>query len=529
MRIPVGIDLGTTFSAIAQINEFGKPEVVKNGEGKSLTPSVVAVCEQPPLVGDEAKGLQALGTEGIASFFKRAMGDPHWVLETPNGCYTPTDLASLVLKKLKTDAEQQIGQPITDAVITVPAYFNNDQRKATKKAGELAGLNVLMMINEPTAAAIAFGLGGGSAVGKVLVYDLGGGTFDVSLIELGKDDIQVLATDGDHELGGKDWDDRIANYVAGEFYDEHGEKPLEDKVSHNDLLVASEQTKINLSTMSSTRMSITHAGIRAAYTITRQQLEGMTSDLLERTAMLTENVLRAQNLTWKDLKGVLLVGGSTRMPMVREFVRRFGCEPMTGVDVDEAVALGAAIQANQMLGQRRGGKVYSLPGAKRFKDVTSHSLGVVALGEDRESYINSIIIRKNAVVPCKESKPYQLPTQPGKKNELDVYMLQGESEKVAQCHVLGKYIFSGITHVSNGPAVIDIEYGYDENSVVTVVARERTTGRELSFTREQLPGDMSWLKDVMGGRALSVHAPCGPTTHSRRSHRPVRQCARYAV
>ena len=366
MGIAVGIDLGTTFSAIAQINEFGKPEVIKNGEGKSLTPSVVAVCEQPPLVGDEAKGLQALGKEGIASFFKRAMGDPQWVLDTPNGCYTPTDLASLVLKKLKTDAEQQLGQPITDAVITVPAYFNNDQREATKKAGELAGLNVLMMINEPTAAAIAFGLGGGSAVGKVLVYDLGGGTFDVSLIELGKDDIRVLATNSDHELGGKNWDDRIANYVAGAFCDEHGEKPLEDKVSHNDLLVASEQAKINLSTMSSTRMSITHAGIRAAYTLTRQQFEEMTSDLLERTAMLTENVLREQNLAWKDLKGVLLVGGSTRMPMVRGFVRRFGCEPMTGVNVDEAVALGAAIQANQMLGQRRGSKVYSLPGAKRF-------------------------------------------------------------------------------------------------------------------------------------------------------------------
>ena len=517
MGIAVGIDLGTTFSAIAHINEYNKPEIIRNNEDKPLTPSVVAVCETPPVVGDEAKELQASGEEGVASFFKRAMGNRSWIFESGTGSYTATDLSALVVGKLKTDAEARLKQPITDAVITVPAYFNNDQREATKAAGEAAGLNVLMAINEPTAAALAFGLGGGRVLGRILVYDLGGGTFDVTLIEIGKQTMDVLATDGDHELGGKDWDDRLANFVAAEFHEEHGENPVEDRVSYNDIVVASEQAKISLTDMRSTKMRITHEGLRAAYAITREQFDEMTQDLLERTTMLTEGVLDAQKLSWRDLQGVLLVGGSTRMPMVKEFmVSRSGKEPITGVNVDEAVAVGAAIQASKMIDERSGKKVPRLPQAKEFRDVTSHSLGVVALNETRDGYLNKFIIRKNSRIPCVESEQFQLHTRPGQDNQVDVFMLQGESEDPADCHVVGKYSFSNVSHIPGYAAVIDIEYGYDQNGIISVAARERSTGKELPLTVEPLAADMSWLSEAIGPEQRRGKSPYTPWAGQQR-------------
>lgn len=494
MGIAVGIDLGTTFSAIARINEFHKPEVLKNREGKPLTPSVVAVCESPPLVGEAAKQLQAAGEEGVASFFKRAMGDPQWVLETESGSYTPTQLSALVLGKLKGDAEARLGQAVTDAVITVPAYFNNDQREATKAAGELAKLNVLLTINEPTAAALAFGLASGSLLGKVLVYDLGGGTFDVSLIDLGAEDIRVLATDGDHELGGKDWDDRLANYVAGLFYDAHGVQPLDDRESYSDVLVAAEQAKINLSTMQATKMRVSHGGVRESYSVSREQFAGMTQDLLERTAILTERVLAERELAWRDLRGVLLVGGSTRMPMVRDFVvSRFGAEPISGVNVDEAVALGAALEAQRMVGQRAGGKRYSLPGVKSFQDVTSHSLGMIAVNEDQTAYINSIILPKNQPIPSQDTRPFKLRTKQAGGNRLEVYITQGESTSPAQCAFIGKYSADGVPHHESGEVVIDIQYAYDQSGIVQVTAQDRASGSPLSLIKEPVPSDMAWV------------------------------------
>lgn len=494
MGLAVGIDLGTTYSAIAWINAFQKPEVIKNQEELLLTPSVVAVCETPPLVGSEAKELQALGEDGVASFFKRAMGDPVWRVEGVSGAYTPVDLSALVLRKLKQDAEARLQQPITDAVITVPAYFNNGQREATKAAGEQAGLNVLMTINEPTAAAIAFGFGGHNIAGNVLVYDLGGGTFDITLIDISADNIQVLATDGDHELGGKDWDDRVANYVANQFYDEHGEHPLDDSISYNDVIIASEQAKINLSTMTSTRMRLTHAGIRAAYPITREQFEHMSRDLLERTTTLTERVLTEQGLTWDDLQAVLLVGGSTRMPMVKNFITQRGQEPLTGINVDEAIALGAAIQASQIDSKSSGQRRFTLPGAVSFQDVTSHSLGMIALNDDRSAYINSIILAKNQAIPSQDTRPYKLRTSPRGNNRLEVFITQGESTMPAQCAFIGKYTADNLPHTPQGERVIDITYAYDQSGIVQVMAQDRGTGHALTMHKAPVPADMSWVE-----------------------------------
>ena len=495
MGIAVGIDLGTTFSAIARINEYGQPEIIKNREDRPLTPSVVAVCENPPLVGDGAKQLQALGEKGVESLFKRAMGDPQWRLEWEGRGFTPTDLSALVLGKLKADAEARLRETVDEAVITVPAYFNDPQREATKAAGEAAGLNVLMTINEPTAAALAFGLRSDEALGRILVYDLGGGTFDVTLIEITAERIEALATDGHHELGGKDWDDRLTNYVANEFYAEHGERPLEDRESYSDILVASERTKIDLSGMSAARMRITHAGLHASYTVEREQFENMTRDLLERTSIVTENVLAEQGLAWGDLQGVLLVGGATRMPMVRQFVlSRFGREPITGVNVDEAVALGAAIKANQMVAQPGGDKVYSLPAARVVEDVTSHSLGMIALNDDRSAYVNSIILAKNQPIRSDHTRPYKLRTSSQGTNELEVYITQGESTVPAQCTLIGKYTADRVPHHPQGEAVIDITYAYNESGMVQVTAVDRTTRQPLDIRKEPLPDDMSWVE-----------------------------------
>ena len=321
--VPIGIDLGTTYSAVATISENGRPEVVRNADGECTTPSVVYFPENgDPIVGAEAKEYQAVGENDVASFFKRYMGDPDFFQTFRGRKYSSTDLSTIVLKKLKADAEQELGQHVESAVITVPAYFNNSQRNATIDAAKLAGLKVLRIINEPTAAAIAFGLSSRTESGTTtMVYDLGGGTFDVSIVLSSNAEIAVLATDGDHKLGGKDWDDRIAGYLAGQFREEFGMDPFEDQESFNDLMIKCEKAKRELSVRDSTKVSIVHNGEQGKYTLTRAQFSELTRDLLDRTRGIAESVLKSvDGLTWEKLDGVLLVGGSTRMPMVAEFV-----------------------------------------------------------------------------------------------------------------------------------------------------------------------------------------------------------------
>ncbi|MCK4761651.1 MAG: Hsp70 family protein [Candidatus Aminicenantes bacterium] len=496
MGLSIGIDLGTTFSAAACIDKSGRPVVIKNSEGNPITPSVIYFPPKgEPIVGDEAKEMQALGEADIASFFKRSIGSDSFLLKFNGRDYTPTDLSAIVLRKLKTDAEVEMGQTVTHAVITVPAYFNNFQREATIKAGEMAGLEVLRIINEPTAAALAYGLDRAAGAQTMLVYDLGGGTFDVSLVQIKRSVIQVIATDGDHELGGKDWDDRIATYLGQCFSRDHDVDPLENAESFQDILTRTENAKKQLSVRDQVKVSIVHGGEKESYQLTRSQFEEMTQDLMERTQSLTGQVLSDSRLKWKDIDGVLLVGGSTRMPMVRRYVERMSCKkPLPGVNVDEAAALGAAIQAH--VDSAESGdtpKMFTLKSKREIRDVMSHSLGMAAENEDRTRYINSIIIAKNTPAPCSETRPYSIMTAGNHDNKVEVYMLQGESETPLQNNILGKYVFPGIEHTSSRQAVLDIQYRYDRNGVVSVTAKQRETGKNLPLTIEPVPQDMSWL------------------------------------
>lgn len=491
MSLAVGIDLGTTYSAISLVDEHGRPVVIPNRFGDPVTPSVVCFHDGEALVGQEAKEHQIAGHPEVAAFFKRHMGDPHFVFHAGGRDHSPVDLSALVLAALKRDAEQQLGEPVTHAVITVPAYFKNREREATIEAGRRAGLEVLQAINEPTAAAVAYGFGKTPKEQTLLVYDLGGGTFDVTLLSLGPDGIRVLASEGDHELGGKDWDDRIVEHLAGQFEAEHGCDPLGDLESAGDLLARAEEAKKRLSTTESAALSILHDGERGRYDLDRATFEELTADLMERTVTLCERVLEDRSLQPSDVDGVLLVGGSTRMPMVRDFVvRTFDREPLAGVHVDEAVALGAALTASTRIAERSSGTRPALRGAVKTVDVTNHSLGMIALDEDHTAYLNSLILPKNTPIPCTETRPYRFQTRLGGDNHLEIFMTQGESTSPVDVDYLGLYKLHDVPHGDGGVTVLDIEYRYDESGTVQVAGRVRATQQPLRLSVESLPPDV---------------------------------------
>jgi molecular chaperone DnaK (HSP70) len=492
----VGIDLGTTNSVVAYRNPYGRPEVIPNREGQNITPSVIYFGVDPPAVGQEAKEWARLGNELIASFFKPHMGNPLYRLNFHGRDYSATDLSALVLQRLKQDAEAKLGEPVDRAVITVPAYFADPQRKATIEAGERAGLQVLRIINEPTAAALAYGLQKSGQTETVLIYDLGGGTFDVTLARITPDEIAVLSTAGDHDLGGKNWDDRIATFLSEKFAAETGFDPLDDPVALNEVLVRSEQAKWTLSERSSARVTLQLGTQRKTYEITRSEFEAMTSALMDRTRRLTEEALGEAGLDWRGLTGVLLVGGSTRMPMVRQYVGEMaGMPPKAGVNVDEVVALGAAIQAAMEVGESSrdaAGPRFTLVGARRITDVMSHSLGSVAVSSDGSSYVNEIIIYRNVPIPTENVKSFLHHTHGGRNQRMEVYLTQGESPQPLDCSVLGKYVFSGIEPTAE-EVVVDVGLSYDANGVVQVHAVQRDTGRALAMEVEPVPDDLSWL------------------------------------
>src|SRR6516225_1302455 len=421
----VGIDLGTTNSVVAYRNAYGRPEVIPNREGQSITPSVVYFGTDPPAVGQEAKEWARLGNEEIASFFKPHMGNPLFQLQFQGKSYSATELSTLVLRRLKEDAEARLGDPVHRAVITVPAYFADPQRKATIDAGAAAGFEVLRIINEPTSAALAYGLQKAGVDETVLIYDLGGGTFDVTVARITPAEIVILSTAGDHDLGGKNWDDRIATFLSERFSAETGFDPLDDPVALNEVLVRSEQAKWALSERSATRITLQLGSERRTSELSRAEFEAMTFPLMERTRRLTEEALGEAGLGWPRLDGVLLVGGSTRMPMVRSYVSQMsGKPPRAGVNVDEVVALGAAIQAAIEVGQSIGDAVprFTLgasstspapAAARRVTDVMSHSLGTVAVSPDGSAYVNDLVIRRNVPIPASDSRSYLHATHGG--------------------------------------------------------------------------------------------------------------------
>ena len=495
----VGIDLGTTNSVVARRNAYGRPEVVPNREGANITPSVIYFGMDPPAVGQEAKEWARLGDAEIASFFKPHMGNPLYQLEFQGTTYSAADLSALVLRRLKEDAEAAIGDEVDRAVVTVPAYFGDAQRKATIAAGEAAGLRVLRIINEPTAAVLAYGLGRASDVEEtVLVYDLGGGTFDVTVARITPGDVAVLATAGDHDLGGKNWDDRIAMALAEKFAEATGFDPLDDPVALNEVLVRSEQAKWTLSERTSARVTLQLGARRHTFEVTRDEFEAMTAPLMDRTRRLTEEALGEAGLDWGRLDGVLLVGGSTRMPMVRAYVADMaGKPPRAGVNVDEVVALGAAVQAANEAGETIGDArptftLGAAPPPRRVVDVMSHSLGVVAVAADGRSYVNDVVIRRNVPIPADGVRTYLHATHGGANTRLEVYLTQGESAAPLDCTVLGRYAFDGIA-ATDAEVAVDVGLSYDADGVVQVRATQRDSGHRLAMTVEPVPDDLSWL------------------------------------
>jgi len=490
-EIAIGIDLGTTNCSVAYINNSGKPEVIKNEYGENITPSVVLFKSADEIIiGTEAKQLTAF-EKNIASFFKRDMGtDAAYLYHDKH--YSPTEISAELLKKLKKDSENALGISINKAVITVPAYFQDKERVNTKKAAELAGLEVLNIINEPTSAALAYGVDKSGQDENVLVYDLGGGTFDVSLVKIASGLVKVIGTDGNHNLGGKDWDDRLVNFICKNFENKHGIDPLDDVDKFREILVNVEKAKKALTSLEKTFIIINYDGINEKVEITRQMFEDLTKDLLSQTETLMEKVLDETGYSFDQISSVLMVGGSTRMPMCKKLAKKVsGKEPNCSINPDECVALGAAIQANRQL-QQRGIIQKSSIGLMKLQDVTAHSLGLVIISADGKKYENAIILPKNRQIPAVDSQIKVLLTSSRKENQLEIYLLQGESKRPLDNTLLGKYTFNGVPHYK-GETRIKIEYKYDSNTIVKVEAYDEKSGiKLLEPLIDNTNMDLSW-------------------------------------
>ena len=467
----IGIDLGTTNSCVAVI-EGGEPVVIANAEGARTTPSVVGFAKNGDrLVGQVAKRQAITNPENTISSIKRHMGTSYKV-HAGNKDYTPEEISAMILAKLKADAEAYLGEPVTEAVITVPAYFNDSQRQATKNAGTIAGLNVKRIINEPTAAALAYGVDKENDQ-KIMVYDLGGGTFDVSIIEMGDGVTEVLATNGDTHLGGDDFDQRVIDWMADDFQKENGIDLRKDKMAAQRLKEAAEKAKIELSSATSTNIHLPFITADATgpkhldMTLTRAQFDALTSDLVERTMTPVRKALQDAGLKASDLSKVLLVGGSTRIPAVQEAVKKeLGCEPFKGINPDECVAVGAAIQGGVLQGDVKG---------LLLLDVTPLSLGIETLGG-----VCTKIIDRNTTIPTKKSQVFS--TAADNQPSVEVNVLQGEREFARDNKSLGTFHLDGIAPAPRGVPQIEVTFDIDANGIVNVSAKDLGTGKEQHIT-----------------------------------------------
>ncbi|PSP15248.1 molecular chaperone DnaK [Halobacteriales archaeon QH_10_67_13] len=469
----LGIDLGTTNSAFA-VMEGGDPEIIANSEGERTTPSVVAFDSGEQLVGKPAKNQAVQNPDNTVESIKRHMGEEEYTVELEDEEYTPEQVSAMILQKIKRDAEDYLGEDLERAVITVPAYFSDRQRQATKDAGEIAGFEVERIINEPTAAAMAYGLDDESEQ-TVLVYDLGGGTFDVSILQLGGGVYEVVATDGDNDLGGDDWDRAIVDWLAEDFEDEHGIDLREDRQALQRLYDAAEEAKHELSNRKETTISLPFISADddgpkdLEASLTRAKFESLTADLLERTAGPTETALEDAGLTKEDIDEVILVGGSTRMPMVQEKVAELaGQEPQKNVNPDEAVALGAAIQGGVL-----SGDVEDIV----LVDVTPLSLGVEVKGGLFER-----LIEKNTTIPTEESKIFT--TAQANQTQVQIRVFQGEREIAEENELLGAFSLTGIPPAPAGTPQIEVTFSLDENGIVNVEAEDRGSGTAEDITIE---------------------------------------------
>ena len=466
----IGIDLGTTNSCVA-VMEGGEPVVIPNAEGNRTTASVVAFAKNGErLVGQVAKRQAVANPDRTVISIKREMGTDHKVTIDGHD-YTPQEISAMILQKLKTDAESYLGEPVTQAVITVPAYFTDAQRQATKDAGRIAGLEVLRIINEPTAAALAYGLDKGDTH-KILVYDLGGGTFDVSLMEVGDGVFEVLATAGNNRLGGDDFDNRIIDYVAGEFKKENGIDLKQDRMAMQRLKEAAEKAKIDLSGVMTTNINLPFITADATgpkhldVTLTRAKFDELTADLVEKTVGPMNQCLSDAGLTASQIDKVILVGGSSRIPAVQAAVQRItGKEPFKGINPDECVAIGAAIQAGVL-----GGEVKDVV----LLDVTPLSLGIETMGG-----VFTRLIDRNTTIPTHKSQVFS--TAADGQTQVEVHVLQGEREMAAYNKTLGRFNLTGIAPAPRGVPQIEVTFDIDANGIVHVSAKDLGTGKEQSI------------------------------------------------
>ena len=491
----VGIDLGTTFSAIASVDEYGKPEIIENREGGRTTPSVIFFDGENPIVGVVASRMVLLDSKRTVECIKREMGNPSYRFNVGGKDYFPEDLSALILRKLKLDAEAALGHPIERAVISVPAYFKDAQRKSTKQAGKIAGLDVVRILNEPTAAALAYGLEKSSGAQTLLVYDFGGGTFDVTVMKVENREFTILATDGHAKLGGKEIDRRLVKWFAEEVQRERGVDLRLDPRTHQDLLDKAEIAKKDLSFYESVSPVFMVGDKPLRVDLDRSSFNEMIQDLIQKTRECMERTVKAAGMTWSNIDTILLAGGSSRIPAVKMMIKDVsGKDAAKDMNPDECVAMGAAIQAVVSVIETDGASAAPpLVGGADIvvRDVSSHSLGVKALAPDRKKYVNSILIPRNTVIPCERKKSFA--TNEDNQSRVEIEVLQGEDEdpQSPEVQLIGRAGLKNLPAHKAGELVIEVTLRYDVNGVIEVIAKELISGQTTRESVMQKSGTLS--------------------------------------